>query len=1063
MFVRRICLFALFLVLLISGAGRPVLASHKSRVLLISSYHPAFPTFFEQINGIKSVLNPKEVELDIEFMDSKRFYYQANIDNFYTSLKYKLSQLPPYDAILVSDDNALMFTLEHQAELFPQIPIVFLGVNNVALALEQNNNPFVTGIIERVSMQDTIQLMLDLPPHPTKIYAIVDDTPSGQGDLQTFTKTTQAYADVSFNVISLTDYTFSELAQRLQKINDDSAVLLLSAYRDRLGTDEDFDDSLQLITANLKVPLYHLWYHGMGDGILGGKIISHYEQGRQAAQIVRDVLTDHRIDVLPVLTDSPNLYAFDYRQMARFGITEADIPAGSLVFNRPESLYQTYRTLIWSVSVVLLVLLGLVALLSVSILKRRQSEQKLKASEQKYRTYINSAPYGVFVTDAAGQMLEVNPTAVQLTGYADNDLLRLNLANLVEPAQVNGHRLFPDVVDRGSAHTELKLSRPDGSPYFMAINAVKLPDDQVLAYGKDITDRKLAEQEIRNRNRELNLLNRVIAASAAAEDTKALLETVCRELALAFDVPQSAAALINKDRLAADVVAEYKTNDRPSGLKYSIPVKDNPICQYLFEFKTPLVIDDAESDPRLRLVSTLVQERGIASLLIIPLMLGDQVVGSLGVDSLTPYRFSEHDVNLAKSVASQVAGALARVKLAEERQALEEQYYHAQKMESLGRLTGGIAHDFNNLLTAINGFAEMIQMQLPPGHSLQPMVHNISTSGNRAAELVRQLLAFSRKQIIKPKTLDLNVVITDLERILRRLVGEDIVVQTILPPDIWPVKVDPTQIEQVIMNLVINARDAMPDGGVLVIETANVMLAEGYIPARLELEAGQYVTLSIHDNGCGISPEIQSHIFEPFFTTKEVGKGTGLGLSTVYGIVKQSGGDIQLESNEGLGTTFTVFLPKTMSPQASYMAGGGELPTGRETIMVVEDDPLVRSLICELLKAQGYVVHASRNGDDALRLAAACPEKFDLLLTDVIMPGMDGKTLSEKFVAANGRIKVLFTSGYTDDYIIKHGVLEAGIAFIQKPISPAALAHKVREVLDSAPEKIARPRLVSVE
>ncbi len=1062
MSARRIYLIALLISFFVSGIS-PVQAGHKHRVLLISSYHPAFPTFFEQINGVKSVLNPLEFELDIEFMDSKRFYHQTNFNNFYTSLKYKLSQLPPYAAVIVSDDNALTFALEHQAELFPQIPIVFLGVNNVALALEQNNNPYGTGIIERVSMQDTIQLMLDLPPHPTKIYAIVDDTPSGQGDLQTFSKVAQTYGDVSFNVISLTDYTFTEFAQQLQKIDGDSAVLLLSAYRDRLGTDEDFDHSLELITENLNVPLYHLWYHGMGDGILGGKIISHHEQGRQAAQIVRDVLTDHRIDVLPVLADSPNVYAFDYRQMARFGITEADIPPDSLIFNRPESVYQTFKMLIWSVSAVMLVLLGLVALLSVNILKRQQSEQKLRASEQKYRTYIDSAPYGVFVTDTAGQTLEVNPTAGQLTGYAHTDLLQLNLANLVEPAQVNGHRLFPDVVEHGNAHAELKLSRPDGSPYFMAINAVKLAGDRVLAYGKDITDRKLAEQEIKNRNRELNLLNRVIAASAAAEDTRALLETVCRELALAFDVPQTVAALINKDQFTADVVAEYKADGRPSLLNYSIPVRDNPVYQYLFESKTPLAIDEAQSDPRLWPVINPAPEQDIASLLLIPLLVGDKSVGSLGVGSLTPCRFSEHDIDLAKSVASQVSGALARVKLAEERQALEEQYYHAQKMESLGRLTGGIAHDFNNLLTAINGFAEMIQMQLPSGHILQPMVHNISTSGNRAAELVRQLLAFSRKQIIEPKTLDLNVVITDLERILQRLVGEDIVVQTILPPDIWPVKVDPTQIEQVIMNLVINARDAMPDGGVLVIETANVMLAEGYVPARLELEAGQYATLSIHDNGCGISPEIQGHIFEPFFTTKEVGKGTGLGLSTVYGIIKQSGGDIQLESSEGLGTTFTVYLPKTTLAQANHQPGRSELPTGRETILVVEDDPLVRSLISELLKAQGYAVHASRNGDDALRFAAACSGDIDLLLTDVIMPGMDGKTLSEQFLAANGRAKVLFTSGYTDDYIIKHGVLEAGVAFIQKPISPAALACKVREVLDAPSEKLPLPRLVSVE
>lgn len=383
---------------------------------------------------------------------------------------------------------------------------------------------------------------------------------------------------------------------------------------------------------------------------------------------------------------------------------------------------------------------------------------------------------------------------------------------------------------------------------------------------------------------------------------------------------------------------------------------------------------------------------------------------------------------------------------------LQEQYHQAQKMEAVGRLTAGVAHDFNNLLTAINGFARLIQAELRPDDPIQEMVGTILHSGQRAADLVRQLLAFSRKQIIQPQVLDLNIGVAEMDKMLRRIIGEDINLKTVLSPELWPVKVDPTQIEQVIINLAVNARDAMPIGGQLTLETANVVIDENYVAGHLGTQPGRYVLLAISDTGCGMSHEVKTRIFEPFFTTKALSRGTGLGLATVFGIVKQSGGDIWVYSEENVGTTFKIYLPcaeeKTLTPPVRPEIRP-EMPVGNETILLVEDDSGVRELLRQVLSRLGYTLLEARNGQEALRLIADYADPIHLLLTDVIMPGISGKALAEALAHIRPDLKRLFMSGYTDEAIVQHGVLDSGMAFLQKPFSPMTLAAKVRSSLDS--------------
>jgi PAS domain S-box-containing protein len=814
-----------------------------------------------------------------------------------------------------------------------------------------------------------------------------------------------------------------------------------------------------------------------------------------------------------------------------------------------------------------------------NITERRQAQSQreaaleaLRESEAALKSVFLAAPTGIGVV-CNRILTQVNDRLCEMVGYSSDELLGQS-ARMLYPSDEEfewvGKEKYAKIRERGTGAVETHWRRKDGSIIDVWLSSTPLnPSD--LAAGVtftalDITERKQAEERLRRRNRELALLNQIIAASASDSEPGALLETACRELARAFDVPQAAAALLNEEKKQAVVVAEYCAEGRPAALGAIIPVKGNPSYQYLLTQKVPLVVDDAQADPRLAPIHELMLRRGTASLLLLPLIVEGEVVGSLGLDAVELRHFSPEEVSLAWSVADQLAGALARARLAQAHRRLitaieqategvvitdiqglvlyvnpafesitgrsraqtvgrtsfafagdkpdtdlyeqawaalragkvwqgrflrrtkegapagvaatvtpvrgesgaivsyvavirdithelqlEEQYRQAQKMEVVGRLTAGIAHDFNNLLTAINGFAELMQLELPPDDPLQETTNKILSSGRRAADLVRQLLAFSRKQIMEPHVLNLNKVVGDMDKMLRRIIGEHIDLRVRLGSDLWPVKVDPTQINQVIVNLAVNARDAMPSGGHLTVETANVILDEDDVARYLEVPPGRYVLLAISDDGVGMSDDVKAHLFEPFFTTKEVGQGTGLGLATVFGIVKQSGGHIRVYSEEGRGTTFKIYFP--LAQETAVDLPGDEeanaLPRGTEMILVVEDDLTVRELVDRLLTQHGYVVLMASGGVEALYLARQHSGEIRLLLTDVVMPGLSGAALAEQLAETQPALKVLFMSGYTNDAIVHHGVLEPGISFLQKPFGPVDLLRKVRAVLDS--------------
>jgi len=682
------------------------------------------------------------------------------------------------------------------------------------------------------------------------------------------------------------------------------------------------------------------------------------------------------------------------------------------------------------------------------------------------------------------------------------------------------------------------------------------------------TQRRQAEESLRRRNRELNLLNQVITAAVA--NPESILETTCRAVADTFEAPQVAVALLNDKRDRATVVAGYtatdssqrQTAEMPATLEHVIQVKRNPAMRYLLRHQKPLVITNDE--PRLASLRGGLCQEGAVSTLMAPLIHKGHVLGLLCLDDTRPRQFSPEEINVIESVAGQTAAALVRAKasLVQQRLStaiaqaaecvvitdargyivyvnpafehitgynagealgqnprmlksnrqdpafyqnlwstitagevwhgrfvnkkkdgalyteeatisplkdeqgeiinyvavkrditnelqLEEQYRQAQKMQAVGQLTAGIAHNFNNLLTAINGFAELSQARLPADHPLQSMLEAILRSGQSATDLVKQLMIFSRKQMVEPQIVDINAVVAKMDKLLRSIIGEHIALKTMLAAGVWPVKVDPAQFEQVIVNLAVNARDVMPNGGSLTIETANTTLDKAYAADHLNVTPGEYVLLAVSDNGLGMTEAVKAHIFEPFFTTKETGKGTGLGLATVFAVVKQSDGHIWVYSEEGQGTTFKIYLPRVRA--AAEMVIRDEtavLPVGNETILLVEDNPGVQQVSVAMLREQGYTVLVADNGEQAQRLAQGFGAPPDLLITDVVMPGDNGRVVAEKLRQHWPNLKCLFVSGYTDEVIERHGVLSPGEAFLSKPFTIPMLARKVREVLD---------------
>jgi len=636
-------------------------------------------------------------------------------------------------------------------------------------------------------------------------------------------------------------------------------------------------------------------------------------------------------------------------------------------------------------------------------IERKRSEEELRASEAHYRAILENIGDAVFVTDSAGRFIDVNPRACELTGYARADLLPLTLADTYPPAQREQARARLRNVAAGNVRFyERQLLRKDGSLCTVEVSARALPDGKLLATLRDVTERRSNEEALR--------------------ESEARFRQLAENIREAFFVVD-----IQEQRTVYISPTWSEIWGRPLSDGYARP---------------EAWIEAVHPEDRPRVIAGRQQlARGEPNIDVFRVVRPDGSVRWVRGRAF-PIRNERGEVYRIAGVSEDIT----------ELKLTEQQLVQAQKMEAVGRLAGGVAHDFNNLLTVIMSYADLLAEEFAEGSHERADLAEIRKAGAQAASLTNQLLAFSRQQMLEPIVLDLNELLSDVRKMLQRVIGEDIELALRLAPETGNVRADPGRLQQVVMNLAVNSRDAMPTGGKLTIETAKVELDQEYADAHQAVAAGSYVMMAVTDSGIGMDAETQVRVFEPFFTTKEMGRGTGLGLSTVYGIVKQSGGYIWLYSEPGKGTTFKIYLPHVDAPTEDVIPRDvTSTLSGTETILLVEDDAMMRPLVEGILQRRGYRVLTAEHAEAALALADQHVGPIHLLLTDVVMPGASGRELATRLAKTRPETGVLYMSGYTDDAIVRHGLLERGLNYLQKPFTPGILAQKLRQVLDRRP------------
>ncbi|MDB5384900.1 MAG: Blue-light-activated protein [Planctomycetaceae bacterium] len=637
------------------------------------------------------------------------------------------------------------------------------------------------------------------------------------------------------------------------------------------------------------------------------------------------------------------------------------------------------------------------------ISKNVANEAPSPQGEEKFRGLLESVPDAIIIMNRDEQIMLVNSQTEKLFCYSREELSCKPVTMLLP--EFVPHHLTTELSSCFANRLQLVALRANGSEFPVELSLKRISfvgEAMFTAYLRDITNRKYLENELRRLQQRLRHV--VASPSVLFSLSVAGNHDLC--ITWASDNLPNVFGYLTSEALGQEWwMANVHPDDR-----------DHIIVQ----FQTNLLkLERSTYEYRFR-------------------------------HSDAGYRWTRCELRVIRDEAGQPVEAVGSWTDITERKHLEDQLHQSQKIEAVGRLAGGVAHDFNNLLTIINGCSEIVLDQLSATDPLRALILEVAAAGDRAASLTHQLLTFSRKAIVEPRVLDLGTLVANLDIMLHRILGEDIQLTVINEPDVGAVKADASQIEQVVFNLIVNARDAMPQGGQLTLELRNADLDETYSREHLDSRPGPHVLLAVSDTGCGMDQATSSRIFEPFFSTKGE-SGTGIGLATVHGIVKQSGGHVNVYTEVGHGTTFKVYLPRVEQEESLSNSGlsPAVMPRGSETVLLVEDEDAVRAISRHILVRSGYTVLEARDGSEAVKVAEQHQGRIQLLLTDVVMPGMDGRQVAEHLTGLYPELKVLFLSGYTDDAVVRHGILRAEVAFLQKPFGPASLASKVRKVLDS--------------
>jgi two-component system cell cycle sensor histidine kinase/response regulator CckA len=976
------------------------------RVLILYSFdnEEGIYTGFDRV--LRSELRskvPDRVELYTEYLDLVRFPASGHAKDLAKLLKLKFSDHKP-DLVVPVSYAAVKFLLGEGKELFPGTPIVALfnvrRLEDLKQAMGKGSGgPSLTGVASTDEPARTLDLALRLQPDTERVAVIVGAS-SGEQFWQEELKSDFAPYQQKVAITYLTALPMDSLVKQVSGLPPHTVLLSTYFFEDGNGQFFAPEEALDLITHSASVPVYGIYSTYIGHGVTGGHMTDPEKLGRLVGGLAVRVLRGENPSSIPFVVDNSAQDTVDWRQLQRWHLSETNLPAGSVELFREPSGWERYRGYILATVALCFFEAMLIASMIFSERKRRRAEKALLREKTLSDAVIGVIPGLFFLQDETGKNIRWNKNAEMLVRDAPSEAAPLR--NVAEEYRHIAEQAQQEIFTTGFAEGELEMLAKDGQriPYYFSGVRVELNGKPYVAVvGVDITRPRLAEQALRVSEAELRSFVEHapygIGRTSVNED-RFLNANPALVKMLGY---RSEAEMLGM-RISRDLSSEADSRgfraqptraDYFSGVEFAWRRKDG------------------------RPISVRASGR----------------------------RLSGEPGDIIEIIVEDVSA----------RRVLEEQLRQAQKMEALGQLAGSVAHDFNNLLAVIIGYSELLSAAAGADGISRSRVEIIRNAGERAASLTAQLLAFSRRSVMQPKVVNLNSLVMETTKMLQRLMGEDVEHRLVLDPNLGRTRADPGQMVQVIMNLAVNARDAMPRGGRLTIATAPVVLGEDAVIQDVSLPAGPYVMLSVSDTGIGMDSETRARLFEPFFTTKPVGKGTGLGLATVYGIVKQCGGFIFAETKPGVGTTFRVYLPQVEQAAEAPAARTSQAVAGQSlgTILLVEDEVAFRDLLREGLHAIGYSVLVGENGVDALQVAEQHQGPISLLVTDVIMPQMSGPELAGRLKEVRPEIQVLYMSGYTDDKLGDLSHPDNDLALMQKPFYISELAAKLRELLKRRP------------
>ncbi|HYM75345.1 MAG TPA: ATP-binding protein [Candidatus Dormibacteraeota bacterium] len=941
------------------------------------------------------------VEFYTEYLDLVRFPSPAHATNLVKLLKLEFSEQKP-DLIVPVSYSAMRFLLEDGKELFPGIPAVAL-FNSTRLDEVKRRistgmaGRDITGIASADEPSRTLDLALRLQPDTERVVVVVGCSPVEKYWVEQLQQDFLPYRQ-KVEVDFLTGLTMNDILKRVAALPPHSVVLNTFFFEDARGQFFLEQEALDMVAGAARVPVYAIYSTDIGHGVVGGRMTDPEKAGNQIAKAAIRVLNGENAAQIPIEFDNSAQDIVDWRQMQRWHIPESRLPAATVKLFHEPSLWEHYRYLIVAVLGLCVLETTLILSLLVSVQRRKRAEKDLRQEKTLAEAVIESLPGVFLLQDRAGKNVRWNKNAEKVCRYAPGETAALG--NVADEYKEAAQRAKDEVFDRGSSHLEADmLARGGGTvPYYFTGVRVELGGKPYLAtVGIDLTENRRAEESVRRSEAELR---------SFVENAPYGIGTIGVQQDRFLHANPALVRLLgyqSEAEVLALTISRDLYSDGDAGGFRAQPTRADFFSAVEFTWKRndgkPVVV------------------RASGRRLSSPALGGD----------------------VLEIIAEDVTA----------RKLLEDQLRHVQKMEALGQLAGSVAHDFNNLLGVIIGYSELLSADAAEG-PVSARLETIKKAGVRAASLTSQLLAFSRRQVLQPKVLNLNSLVAETQKMLQRLMGEDIDQKVVLDPALGKTKADPGQIVQVIMNLAVNARDAMPSGGKLTIKTANVKFEDVTSFCGVAVPPGDYVMLSVTDSGTGMTAETRDRIFEPFFTTKPEGKGTGLGLATVYGIVKQSGGYIFADSKLRQGTTFSVYLPQVDLPVEDTSAPPAKTSGPRpesETLLIVEDERSFRELLYDGLQARGYQVLVASNGVDALQVADRHNGPIHLLITDVIMPQMSGPELAKNLISVRGNTGVLYMSGYADDKLGAIPGSNGELTWIQKPFYLDDLLRKIREIL----------------